>query len=146
MTSIVVDMDGTLSNCKHRQHHAEQGQWDEFHSKLSEDKTYYDVQWLLERLPDSIQVIVLTGRNETYRSKTFEWLSDKGIFVDMLLRRPDGDFRPDHELKPKLLEEAFGSKDLVIDNVMFVLDDRDKVVEAWRNYGLDCWQVRPEGY
>jgi hypothetical protein len=42
-----------------------------------------------------------------------------------------------------MTEEYFGSKEAVLQNVIFVLDDRDKVVEAWRNYGLPCWQVRP---
>jgi hypothetical protein len=45
-------------------------------------------------------------------------------------------------LKPALLEGFFGGKQATIDNVKFVLDDRDAVVEAWRNYGLVCWQVR----
>ena len=146
MSSIVIDMDGTLSNCVHRQHHAEQGQWDEFHSRLMEDETYYDVQWFLEKLPNTIEVIIVTGRSEAYREKTFAWLHDNKILVDRVLMRPDDDFWPDHILKPKLLEEMYGSKELVIDNVLFVLDDRDKVVEAWRNYGLTCWQVRPGGY
>jgi len=146
MSTIVVDLDGTLNNCVHRIEDARFGHWDLFHSKLEDDEPYYDVEWLLKRLPSTIPVIACTGRDEAYREKTLTWLAKWNIALDEILMRPTGDYTPDHELKPRLLEKFFGSKELVIDNVMFVLDDRDKVVEAWRNYGLPCWQVRPGGY
>lgn len=146
MTTVVIDLDGTLCDCVHRQHHAQQSQWDEFHAKLVDDEPYWDVQWFLKKLPERLQVLAVTGRNEAYRQMTYDWLDKHSIVIDDVLMRPDRDFRTDDVLKPQLLEDHFGSKDLVIDNVAFVLDDRDKVVEAWRNYGLPCWQVRPGGY
>tara|TARA_R110000824_G_scaffold15883_3_gene66572 strand:+ start:12958 stop:13398 length:441 start_codon:yes stop_codon:yes gene_type:complete len=146
MTAVIVDLDGTLCDCVHRQHHAQQSQWDEFHAKLMDDDPYWDVQWFLRKLPETLRVLAVTGRNEGFRQMTYDWLDKHSIVIDDVLMRPTGDFRPDDVLKPQLLQEHFGSKDLVIDNVIFVLDDRDKVVEAWRNYGLTCWQVRPGGY
>jgi len=148
MTTIVCDMDGTLSNCVHRQHLAETGKWDEFHSQLLGDSIYRDVGWFLATLPKAYTVIILTGRDEAYQKDTWTWLDNHKLAgsIDHIIMRPELNYVPDHILKPRLLEEHVGSKALVLDEVAVVLEDRDKVVEAWRNYGLPCWQVRPGGY
>jgi FMN phosphatase YigB (HAD superfamily) len=140
--TIVVDLDGTLCNSKHREHLAQAGQWDEFHSLLADDKPWGDVWQLIADLCGKYYIIGLTGRNEKYRLKTVQWLDKYEIELDNLLMRPDFDPRPDHELKPQLLAEA----GVLPEEVLFVLEDRDKVVEAWRNWGYNCWQVRPGGY
>jgi hypothetical protein len=145
MSTIVVDLDGTLFNHDHRIDWAKSGMWDEYHRRLVHDELNEDVAWLLQVLPSSVEVIFCTGRNERWRQLTLDHCCFCGLglaFPDALLMRPDDNYLPDHELKPKMLEEHFGSRDLVLDNVKFVLDDREKVVEAWRNYGLPCWQVR----
>jgi|TARA_R110002051_G_scaffold314748_1_gene392197 phosphoglycolate phosphatase-like HAD superfamily hydrolase len=148
MTTVVIDLDGTLCNCVHRQHHAEQGQWDEFHSKLLDDPVYPDVAWFVAMLPMDYEVIALTGRDIAFKDDTWAWLERNklSLAIDHLMMRPKMDFTPDHILKPQLLEGHIGSKEAVLAEVPIVLDDRDKVVEAWRNYGLPCWQVRPGGY
>ena len=33
-----------------------------------------------------------------------------------------------------------------IEEVLVILEDRDRVVEEWRNLGFNCWQVRAGGY
>lgn len=147
--TIVFDLDGTLCNTDRRVHLAQQQQWDEFHRELMGDPCHPDVAWFMAMLPSAYQVIALTGRNEAFRNLTHRWLEHHQLSkrVDVLLMRPDDDFRPDHELKPELLQEFFGgTQQEVLDQVIVVLDDREKVVEAWRNYGLPCWQVRPGGY
>tara|TARA_Y100000310_G_C20547602_1_gene746375 strand:- start:703 stop:1140 length:438 start_codon:yes stop_codon:yes gene_type:complete len=145
MPTIVIDLDGTLCDCEHRQHLAQAQQWDEFHSKLGDDLPHKEVALIVDRLI-GYEVIACTGRNEAWRIATEKWLRHFRFHVDALIMRPDGDWRSDHELKPVLLEEHFGSKEKVLNEVILVLDDRDKVVEAWREYGLPCWQVRPGGY
>jgi hypothetical protein len=147
MSTIIVDLDGTLSNCAHRVHHAQEGRWDEFHSLLMQDKPNMDVYWFLAQIQQiDCNIVVLTGRNEAYRTLTLKWFYEYGCAVDHLLMRPDQDYAPDVVLKPRLLEEHMGGKPRVLSEVRFVLEDRDKVVEAWRDYGLTCWQVRPGGY
>ena len=155
MPSIVIDLDGTLSDCSGRVHPLQNGDWVSFHSELMNDEPMSDVRWFLENFgcgafgpsPDEfVETIVCTGRSEKYREQTLRWFADHDIFVDHLLMRPDNDYMPDHELKPKMLEEFFGSREKALEEVKFVIDDRDAVVEAWRNYGLPCWQCRSGGY
>lgn len=142
---IVVDLDGTLCNSRHREHLAAAGQWDEFHSGLSEDEPWNDVKLLIDLLGqiEPYVIVGLTGRNEKFRLATLQWLDDQEIVLDALLMRHNDDYRSDHELKPAMLEEFLLQP---TERVWFILEDRDKVVEAWRNLGYNCWQVRPGGY
>lgn len=149
MTTIVCDMDGTLSNCLHRQHLAEQGKWNEFHSLLLDDEPYADVATFLALLPKKHKVIIVTGRDIFFQDDTLLWIELHKLngSIDHVIMRPENNFESDHTLKPKLLQNYFGGKkEVVLSEVSIVLEDRDKVVEAWRNYGLPCWQVRPGGY
>jgi hypothetical protein len=144
---VVVDLDGTLCNSGHRDHLAQAGQWDEFHALLMDDEPWQDVQLLVKTLSFTNMVVIgLTGRNERYRNATMGWLACHDIRPDRLLMRPDDSYLSDHELKPALLADYLLSSGLSQQDVWFILEDRDKVVEAWRNAGYNCWQVRPGGY
>lgn len=146
MPTIIVDLDGTLCDSSHRNIHAQNCEWDTFHSLLSDDKVHADVAEFLGMVSRLARTVAVTGRNERYRLETLKWLNHHRIWIDEILMRPDTDFTPDHELKPKMLEAFYGSKEKVLADVLMVLDDRDKVVESWRNYGLPCWQVRPGAF
>ena len=61
---------------------------------------------------------------------------------DSLIMRPDVNFESDHELKPAMLAAALGGMDEALRRVAFALEDRDKVVAAWRKLGFNCMQVR----
>jgi FMN phosphatase YigB (HAD superfamily) len=144
---IVVDLDGTLCNCDHRIEFAHAKDWDGFHSRLREDKPYMDVVDIVMRLATKLRVYVVSGRSAKYEEETRRWLKKHGIIVDVLILRPEFDFTPDHELKAALLYEQFeGGKAEALEKVIMVLDDREKVVEAWRNEGFACWQVRQGQY
>lgn len=145
-TAIVIDLDGTLSNCDHRVNYAQMGEWDEFHARGKDDRPYEDVALLVDGLSHLYNIVIVTGRNERYRRDLMTWLLEYRIKIDSIVMRPDHDFTSDGELKIRLLEEYFGGKEAVLGCVAFVLEDRDKVVEAYRNYGLACWQVRLGSY
>jgi uncharacterized HAD superfamily protein len=146
---IVVDLDGTLCNSAHREHLARAGQWDEFHSLLGDDKPWEDVAKVLPLLSETFAIVALTGRNEKWRNATLKWLVNNDQLdqhIDYLLMRPDNDFRSDAVLKPALLDEFLDDQKVTHAEVLFILEDRDKMVEAWRELGHSCFQVRPGGY
>jgi len=147
---IVVDLDGTLCEIGHRLSFAQAGQWDLFHQQCIHDDPNEQVALILQLLTANLKPIVaLTGRNEQWRKTTIHWLRQHGLSLvfDELLMRPDGNFEPDHELKIAMLEEFFDSSEGgAISNVFLVLEDRDKVVQAMRDYGLTVWQVKEGDY
>ena len=84
-------------------------------------------------------VIVMSGRDESCRKDTEDWLIKHNIPYDHLFMRPEGDMRKDNIVKHELFNEH------VRDNfdVRFVLDDRQQVVDMWREMGITCLQVAP---
>ena len=59
-----------------------------------------------------------------------------GVCYDLVMRH-NGDHRHDTIVKPECLEEARVS----LDEIAFVLEDRDSMVKKWRSMGLICLQV-----
>lgn len=139
---ILIDLDGTLCNHGHRVNFAIGGRWTEFHEQLEQDRLHKDVAALVSLLHDRVHLIAVTGRNERYRQRTLKWLAQRGVLIDELLMRPDDNFDSDTVIKPKLVYDRFGSKEEALAAVTFILDDREKVVEAWRDAGFNCWAVR----
>ena len=127
-------------------HLAQAGKWDEFHAACHKDKPFPDILTLVQLLADTSSVLIVTGRDATVRPATMQWLQEHDVLADEILMRPPFDFCPDIELKIKLLEEFFGSKEQVLSSVLFCLDDRDKVVQGLRDYGLTVLQARQGDY
>lgn len=143
---VIVDLDGTLYNSVKRVHLAQARLWDDFHQASIQDEPHMDVLELINALNPDISVIAVTGRNNAYANLTREWLKRYNVPISGLLMRADEDWRSDTDVKIALLEKLFGDKETVLSSVICVLEDRDKMVEAYRNYGLSCWQVRAGGY
>lgn len=145
---VIFDIDGTISEVSHRVHHAQAGQWDEFHSLAGEDRIIVKVADLLRLLAKTHKIILLTGRSENYRGATEKWLREAALDFSYtkLLMRPEFNRQKDIDMKIFLLEDFFGCKENVLDKVWFVVDDREKVVEGFRNYGLTVLQPAPSSY
>lgn len=141
---IVCDLDGTLCNEAHRSQFAGV-EWDEYHKRCVDDTPFEDVIRVLDLLTSSIVPIglmIITGRTEPYREVTRQWLDKHQVHPDVLFMRPVDNYEKATILKVSQLEGFFGSKEAALEKVLLCLDDSDRVVQAWRDYGLACWQVR----
>lgn len=143
---IVFDLDGTMTDCSHRVHLAQAGQWDEFNAGCRDDKIRPETLAAFRVFNETYHTMFVTGRDGRYKKLTLDLLAEHSIEPDILLMRPPFDPRSDAEVKIALLEGFFGSKAGVLNAVLFCLDDREKVVEELRNYGLTVWQVRQGDY
>lgn len=144
MKYIIVDLDGTLCDDAHRAPHASAGDWDMYFSKMCDDPIHTDVKYLLHMLCDTVKIVLLTSRQEQYRTVTQEHLRRNEIPYQYLLMRANNDLSDSGDSKLFQLEYFFGDRETVLKSVLFALDDRDKIVRAFREYGIPCWQVRPE--
>lgn len=142
MKNHVFDIDGTLSLVGARAECLRRSpkNWDEFYARCGEDLPNEPVLHLLRALMFDltlVRVVLLTGRCESCRMTTVEWLATHLGYLlpsHMLLMRPDGDFRPDTVVKPELLAKAGITPDIVY-------EDRDSMVDYWRSSGVCCLQV-----
>jgi hypothetical protein len=90
-------------------------------------------------------MIIFSGRDSINRNETKEWLTEHGIEPDILRMRPEGSFTPDDKLKKDWLYEL-PEVGIDIADILCVYDDRDKVVNMWREEGLTCMQVAPGNF
>ena len=66
-----------------------------------------------------------------------KWLEEHDVNYHELLLRRDGDYRSDVVVKREMLADLDKSK------ILFVVEDRSRVVEMWRSEGLVCLQCAP---
>lgn len=127
--AIVVDVDGTLAHMNGRSPYDP--------TKYAEDSIDPAIRDLVNRYHDlEYNVIICSGRDDTYEEETGQWLIDNGVKFDALFMRKGGDTRKDSIVKRELFDANIKGYD-----VEFVLDDRNQVVEMWRDLGLKVLQV-----
>ena len=148
---VVFDLDGTLTDTTHRNHHLmqEPKNWDAFYDACSEDGPKREVITILNALGQAGHIIeIWTGRREDTCDKTNCWLTKYCAwrFIRRVLMRSVGDCREDTALKRAWLEERralrHASKGHKLDIVPeLVFEDRQRVVEMWREQGIQCLQT-----
>ena len=140
--NIIIDLDGTLCDNKHREHLIKQAKpdWDAYFLACGADTPMRPTISAAQFWAHAGQrIIILSGRGEIARAHTENWLALYRVPYNELLMRPIGDFTPDEQLKWQWAVEL----GLTPANTFVVLDDRDKVVRMWREGGFTCWQVAP---
>jgi len=145
MKDIVFDIDGTLANCEHRQHflRSKPKNWRAFEKGIHLDSPHDDIIWLLKTLHAAGNTIILaSARNENEREATETWLREVagigGLYTKLYLREA-GDYRDDGIVKSEILDQMYADG---FDPTM-VFDDRNRVVNMWRERGIRCLQVAP---
>lgn len=139
---VLFDLDGTLINVNPIVHLI--GQWEEFaEASLKCPPATRMVEFALhcQRFSD---IIVVTGKSEVYQQRVADYLSLLGILPEAILMRPKSSMDSDAILKPRLIEQYLGAD--WRDQVLFAVEDRDKMVEAWRALDITCLQCAPSLY
>jgi len=141
--TIIVDLDGTIAIVDKRKlistNENDKIEWKHFFnpSNIELDQPNTTVIKALQLFKASgYKIVILSGRSDITKERTIAWLNEYDVPFDHLLMRPYKDFRPDDILKKELF-----LNNINIDDVFFILDDRQKVVDMWRSMGLTCWQV-----
>ena len=141
MADVIFDVDGTLMDIDHRRHHVEQKpkDWKAFREDMIYDKPNMDVVMMAKLLQEAgHRIIIATGRLEDDKELTLKQLKDAGVKYDLALFRGMWEqYHSDSEVKENMLTDMkkFGF------NPTMAFDDRDRVVEMWRQNGLRVFQV-----
>ena len=147
-TYAIFDLDGTIANCKHREHLAQAKQWDEFHALCLKDEPILPIVDLLKACSVRAKIVLMTGRNERYREWTMDWIFEKDLatYVHDLQMRPDDDFSKDIDLKLNMIDVYFGGRPRALEKVWLIVEDRDVVVNGLRDAGFCVLQPVASGY
>ena len=140
---VIFDLDGTLALIDDRRDLSTKDNgkfdWDVFFNpdNISLDlpnQPVIDMANLLHK--QGFRIFILSGRSDVTHQATVNWLNDNGVWWDHLVMRPQNQlYLPDNDLKQGWLD-TIGK-----DNVAMVFDDRNQVVDMWRQNGLTCFQV-----
>jgi len=138
---ILCDLDGTLADLNHRLHYikptvGQKKDWDAFHKACANDTPYGDMVEIATGLPGELHI--LSGRNEVVREETEAWLRKHGIVYAGLHMRKAKDRRHDTVVKLEMVQQL----GFTPDRVLCVFDDRQSVVDMWRENGFRCLQVQ----
>jgi phosphoglycolate phosphatase-like HAD superfamily hydrolase len=138
--TIIVDLDGTLADVRHRLHYLKgRKDWKRFFGEMRLDPLNVWCRALMRAMKDAgFTVAIVSGRPGDYADDIREWLRTHDVPYDALHTRRAGDFRPDDIVKKEILEAHFRKED-----ILFVVDDRPSVVAMWRREGLVCLQCEP---
>ena len=87
---------------------------------------------------DGFNIVIFSGRSDKTKFTTKSWLTHNRVPFHKLVMRPHKtmNFIPDEILKRDMLDNHVD-----INDIFMVVDDRQKVVDMWRNLGLTVFQV-----
>ena len=139
---VIFDLDGTLALIDKRRAISTKDNgkmdWDIFFNpkNIDLDDPNTPVIQMTKLLSMDYRIWILSGRSDVTRQATIDWLSKNGVDYDHLVMRPQNHlYMADNDLK-KIWLDSIGK-----DNVAMVFDDRNQVVDMWRQNGLTTFQV-----
>lgn len=105
---IICNIDGTVADNAHRRRALPDStfDWDYFlrPDLISQDRVFPYSREVLNRLTVRHPLILLSGREERFRTTTRSWLAEQGLpMPTKLYLRPDGDRRSSTEFKGEIL-------------------------------------------
>ena len=136
---VLCDLDGTLSDTKHRERFVRQKprDYDSFFAAAGDGAPIWPVIAVVNALAQAgYEIHITTGRRDDTREVTERWLAEHGVTYHRLMMRAFHDHTPDDDLKRRWYEEHYADAD-----VLCVLEDRNRVVRMWRELGVTCLHV-----
>lgn len=90
-----------------------------------------------------VKILFTSGREDKYRAPTEAFLLQHlpGIPYELHMRKT-GDMRKDSIIKREMFDNEIRGRY----NILFVCDDRNQVVDTWREMGIPCFQVAPGNF
>ena len=139
---VIFDLDGTLALIDKRRDIStdDKGKmdWSKFFdpNNIQLDDPNTPVIQMTKLLSSDYRIWILSGRSDATQQATIDWLAKYDVHYDHLVMRPQNHlYMPDNQLKQIWLD-SIGK-----DNVAMVFDDRQQVVDMWRQNGLTTFQV-----
>lgn len=142
---VIFDIDGTIADCSHRLHLIadKPKQWDRFHAECVNDTPICRIVELLRMIKNEHRIIFVTTRPYSSLYHTTRWLFENCQIAEFqIFMRKDGDYRPDDIIKLEILER----ENIKPEEVLFIVEDRKRVVDAYRKAGYTVLQCADGDY
>lgn len=140
----LVDMDGTIADASHRLHTIQNlpKDWKAFYELSKDDSPIYEVLRVVQGLEAvGHHIFIVTGRSEECREGTVSWLIRNDVPWLWLYMRKEGDHREDFIVKSELLDKLLKESGLQLSDIGGAFEDRQQVVDMYRERGIKVFQV-----
>ena len=132
-SAVIFDLDGTLADISHR------NPYDSSHANLDPviEQTAIICSFLRQ---EGHRILFVSGRQEKDRAVTNDFIKQKVLKCHEFYRlfmRADKDQRRDVDVKRDIFEQHIRGQY----NVFLAVDDRNQVVNLWRQLGIRTFQV-----
>ena len=132
---VVIDLDGTVALHRNRLPF----DWDKLGTDFFDPRMYH---LIMTYVKTGVKLIFLTGRPESVRLATENWI-DSNLQTDYeLIMRPTNEYRSGEIVKKELWEKYVE----LYYNTICVFEDSNKCVNMWRELGLLTCQVANADY
>lgn len=132
---VVIDLDGTVALHRNRLPF----DWDKLGTDFFDPRMYH---LIMTYVKTGVKLIFLTGRPESVRLATENWI-DSNLQTDYeLIMRPTNEYRSGEIVKKELWEKYVEP----YYNTICVFEDSNKCVNMWRELGLLTCQVANADY
>jgi len=128
--TVIFDIDGTLALMGKR------GPFD-WHKVFVDNINPLVLEQTKFHFNQGRTVIILSGRDESCRKDTEDWLDFYGVPRDMVLMRKENDYRKDSIIKKEIYDTHIKDKY----NVLAVYDDRLQVLDMWYKESIFTFNV-----
>lgn len=142
--TVIIDIDDTLSLAAERFKIATKPNgktdWNIAHDPelVKKDKPNLPMIDLAKRYKKAgFKIVILTGRPDTIKTATEEWLDKYGIEYDELYMRN----KKEHYLKADVFKK--GIYETYLDDVFCAYDDDEKIIQMWNSVGISAFKVYP---
>lgn len=134
--AILIDIDGTVAL-----HDGIRGHHD--YAKVSLDKPNWPVIHAVRAMINrGYQPLFISGRPDSCRTDTRMWINKHLVTTGRLHMRKTGDRRADYIIKNEIFDQHVRDHY----NVVAAFDDRDQVVDMYREMGITVFQVAPGNF
>ncbi len=139
--AVIFDVDGTIANNDHRRVwvQSKPKNWKAYNATMADDKPIDNIINLANILSNHFRIIIVTARSADHEETTRDWLEKHNVMHDFVYFRAEKDYRDDTIVKSEILDRILEEGH----EPVMVFDDRTKVVNMWRERGLQCLQVAP---
>lgn len=139
MKISIFDIDGTISDDRHRRHFLKKEQYAAYHAEMRDDEEI-NIDLLDAARDKGNFILFITGRPEEHYNETVRWLTDfLGNYTFWrVLMRPKDNLQPSPELKVGLLVNWLEDYGHDIELVSEVYDNDIQILNAYKNLGISA--------
>lgn len=129
---VVFDIDGVVADVRHRLHFLDDKpkNWAGFFAAAPADPALAEGLSFAQSVAHDHEIVWLTGRPESMRNQTMNWLRDQRLPVHQLIMRRRGDHRPARIVKLDALRVLAASE------IELLVDDDPDVINAAAEAGF----------